>query len=176
MALSYAQKLRVMQAMKFAADAHGNQTYGQYPYLFHLIDVLILCEDYDIHTQMLALLHDVLEDTKVTKRMLVDEFGFSMATQCVLISDEEGPNRKIRKELTHKKLKKLNESKDDELRVLIVKTADRLANMTRCILDNNRSLLNMYIKEFPEFHNAVYRDGHAEVMWSQLFNYFHQYK
>ena len=113
---------------------------------------LLRCHDYDRTCQILCLLHDILEDTKITKDELINEFGLYITNLICKISDESGNNRKIRKELTNKKLSLLDEEDISNKYVLIVKAADRLANMIRSV--NNPSLMRMYIREFPEFNKA----------------------
>jgi len=177
MNITLPQRIKIMEANEFAIKMHKGQMYGEgLPYHYHLTDVWILCSNYDYETQILALLHDVIEDTEATEETVADKFGIKMGEMCSMISDEPGANRKIRKEATHKKLAALDDEVNKDIRVLVVKTADRLANMRRSVLDNNRGLIKMYIREYPEFHKAVYRNGLVENMWSELFNIYHEYK
>jgi len=169
-------KSTLLRTKQFAEKYHGNQMYGDFPYISHLMDVLIICTNYHFEIQQLALLHDVIEDTKATEEIVSKEFGASVGKMCSLISDEPGANRKIKKELTYKKLTTLDEEDYDEVKVLIVKAADRLANMLNCIKTNNRGLIKMYIKEFPEFKKAVYREGICEEIWGRLFTLYDMYK
>ena len=73
-------------ARDFAIKAHGDQRYGRIPYSYHLDQVaskLRELEDYgwDVPEEayVVAYLHDVLEDTKVTFKELEKEFGLPIA-------------------------------------------------------------------------------------------------
>ena len=51
---------------------------------------------------------------------------------------------------------------------LIVKTADRLANIQSCIDDGLSDFLEIYINEHPVFQDAVYREGLCVDIWQKL--------
>lgn len=64
------------QIRQYADDAHGEQTrkYSDERYIVHPVRVMEICRSYtqDITVLAAALLHDILEDTAVTKEMLWD--------------------------------------------------------------------------------------------------------
>jgi guanosine-3',5'-bis(diphosphate) 3'-pyrophosphohydrolase len=158
---------QVIKAKEFASDAHEGQLYGEFPYTKHLNIVASLVESYGYDAQMIAHLHDIIEDTSVTADKLKNIFG-SFVSECVeLLTDPPGKNRKERKKLLHKRLSELDQSKNI---VLIVKTADRLSNVAMCIAQKNIELFKMYQREYNEFKNAVYRDGLCEQLWQLLEN------
>ena len=82
-----------------------------------------------------------------------------------LLSDEPGKNRKQRKERTYKKLATV--TADLEL-VLIVKVADRLANVRTCIDFDKKKLLKMYRDEQSVFRTSAYRPALCDELWSEL--------
>jgi len=85
---------------------------------------------------------------------------------CVeLLTDEPGATRKIRKAKTYAKLATVGQ--DFEL-ALIVKTADRLANVRACVEDGKDSLRNLYASEQPQFRSAAYRAGLCDPLWAEL--------
>ena len=51
---------------------------------------------------------------------------------------------------------------------LVVKAADRLANMRACLADKKEDLLAVYREEFPAFQQAVYRPGLCDAIWTAL--------
>ena len=51
---------------------------------------------------------------------------------------------------------------------LLVKTADRLANINACIEDGHSKKLAMYQKEHEIFKQSVYRKNLCESLWYQL--------
>lgn len=143
------------EAMRFAAEAHGNQMYGDKPYTFHLNQVYaVLHQEGCLEVPSLgpaAFLHDVLEDCeKVTRQTLLDE-GFSEDIVQIVefCTDESGRNRKERKEKTYARVKKLFEKTPSPLlwAALAVKLADRIANVEHA----EGSLLKMYQREHTKF-------------------------
>jgi (p)ppGpp synthase/HD superfamily hydrolase len=142
----------VYLAREFAILHHGDQKYGEHPYVYHLDQVAALLDN-DTE-KALAYLHDIREDTKVTYEEIVAKFGYFIADCVEFLTDCQGANRKERKKLTNEKLSKLEGKYKIVLRV---KIADRLANMTESLLSDNISKLEMYNKEMEEFFKAVSR-------------------
>ena len=114
-----------------------------------------------------AWLHDVVEDTKVTETQLADTFGWTVSQAVSVLSDPPGKNRKERKERLHKRLRTLDGHNPVRRAVLLVKTADRLANM-RAASEKNPKLLKMYRKEHAAFRAAVWRPGLCDLLWEQI--------
>lgn len=123
---------KITQAYKVAEKAHEGQlrTSGD-PYITHPLAVASILLDYcmDTDTICAALLHDTVEDTDVTLDELRKKFGEDVALMVdgvtkiglvPLVSKEEQQAENIRKIL-------MAMSKD--IRVIIVKLADRLHNM-----------------------------------------------
>lgn len=123
---------KITQAYKVAEKAHEGQlrTSGD-PYITHPLAVAAILLDYcmDTDTICAALLHDTVEDTDVTLDELRKKFGEDVALMVdgvtkiglvPLVSKEEQQAENIRKIL-------MAMSKD--IRVIIIKLADRLHNM-----------------------------------------------
>ncbi len=123
---------KIMQAYTLADNAHkGQMRSSGDPYISHPIAVASILLDYcmDTDTICAALLHDVVEDTDTTLEELKKKFGEDVALlvdgvtkigQVPLNSKEEQQAENIRKIL-------MAMSKD--IRVIIIKLADRLHNM-----------------------------------------------
>ena len=124
------------KARAFAISAHGNQKYGERPYVFHLEAVAKLAEPYGDDATVVAYLHDVVEDTKTTVEAIASMFGPHIAACVALLTDAPGANRKERKAKTYAKLAEV--SGPNEL-ALLVKAADRLANVRACLADRKQS-------------------------------------
>jgi (p)ppGpp synthase/HD superfamily hydrolase len=153
-------------ARDFATKAHGNQQYGNQPYVVHLDAVVTILQEFGItDPQILAAgyLHDTLEDTKVTLPQLDAAFGYhpdGTTTEVGFIvdfcTDEPGPNRRTRKAATYKRIRatldKLSAGACNN--AISVKLADRLANIRQSVL-NNGSLLDMYRRERETFRAAL---------------------
>lgn len=156
-------KKLVRDAEIFAIAAHGNQQYGFHPYYKHLKDVVRICEHYGSYAQVLAWLHDVLEDTACKTEQLVQVFGTEVAYDCQLLSDPPGVDRKTRKMLLNIRLA----DPETPRMVLVVKAADRLANVRHSMLGNS-SMLEKYRSEHQQFSNACKRAQLAEPIWEEL--------
>ena len=156
-------KVLVKYAEIFAIAAHGNQQYGFHPYHKHLKDVVDICEPYGAERQVLAWLHDVLEDTNCKMEQLIHVFGLSTANLVKLLTDPDAPTRSERKLL----LNVILSDPETPSSVLIVKAADRLANVRHSCLGNNL-MLEKYRKEHQSFRNACYRDRLCDPIWQEL--------
>lgn len=66
--------LRINDAIRMAADVHGGQTdKGGQPYVLHPLRVMHGCKS--LEAKIVAVLHDVAEDTDVTLEQLSEQFG-----------------------------------------------------------------------------------------------------
>ena len=150
---------------EFAIQAHSHQKYGSQPYVAHLDAVVSHLINYGEEAQIVGYLHDVIEDTDIQYNDIKNSFNTFIADCVSSISDEAGNNRKERKQKTYAKLKAISGKLEV---VLIVKAADRLANLQACVQDNNAKLFSMYQKEHPDFYSAVYREGLCDDIWEEI--------
>jgi len=157
----------VLHAREFAIAAHGDQTYAGQPYFYHLDAVASIVEPYGEVAQTIAYLHDVLEDTDHTHGNIEAIYGPLVADCVALVSDEEGDSRQERKVKTYAKLGAVQVHLDEHL-ALIVKAADRLANLQASQNDSSGRFMKMYRKEHPEFVRAVYRSGICDEIWEEI--------
>lgn len=153
------------EARSFALTAHGEQMYGARPYSFHLDAVARLLSPYGIEAQIIGYLHDVVEDTQVTVSDIQERFGQRIAECVGLLTDSPANSRAERKQQTHARLAAVAGA--SEL-ALVVKAADRLANVRTCVIDDRRGLHDVYRSEHPAFKRAVYRAGLCEPFWLEL--------
>lgn len=155
----------IEEARTYAIRAHGDQRYGDYPYSVHLDEVAKICSQYQEQAQVIAYLHDVVEDTDRTEKEIEREFG-SLVARCVsILSDEPGETRKERKAATYKKMALVQ---GEEALALLVKAADRLANLRASIHSQDKKFLNMYKSEHTLFREAVYRPNLCERIWQEI--------
>jgi (p)ppGpp synthase/HD superfamily hydrolase len=153
------------QAKKFAALAHAGQAYGPCePYTVHLDDVVALVGNDDT-MKTVAYLHDVVEDTPVSLVEISSRFGMFVAECVDLLTDVPGVNRKERKAASHAKLAKVEPS---HYAALVVKVADRTANVEACVRKGNSGLLEMYRREQEAFKTAAYRPGLCDNLWGRI--------
>ncbi len=120
------------QAYLVARDAHEGQTRSSgEPYIIHPIAVArILAEmRLDQETLMAALLHDVIEDTEVTKEDLQQRFGDTVADLVDGVSKLDKLKFRDRKEAQAANFRKMIMAMTHDIRVILIKLADRTHNM-----------------------------------------------
>ncbi|KMV30498.1 bifunctional GTP diphosphokinase/guanosine-3',5'-bis pyrophosphate 3'-pyrophosphohydrolase [Photobacterium swingsii] len=120
------------QAYLVARDAHEGQTRSSgEPYIIHPIAVArILAEmRLDYETLMAALLHDVIEDTEVTKEDLETRFSATVAELVDGVSKLDKLKFRDRKEAQAENFRKMIMAMAHDIRVILIKLADRTHNM-----------------------------------------------
>ena len=135
----------VEEAYRFAEEAHA----GQYrksgePFIEHPLSTALYLVDlhFDYNALRAALLHDVVEDTPVTYEELADQFGEEVATlvdgvtkltQNELMNtwgeDEVRPVQYTNEAARAASIRKMLMTMAEDVRVVIIKLADRLHNM-----------------------------------------------
>ena len=120
------------KAYNFALKAHKNQkrTSGV-PYVVHPIAVAdILVElKLDSATIITGLLHDTIEDTKATYDLVLQEFGKEIADLVDGVTKISALEEKAAENSQAENFRKLILATSKDIRVLLVKLADRLHNM-----------------------------------------------
>ncbi len=123
---------RLNKAYDFAVKAHSNQKRASgYPYSVHPIEVANILTDLklDSATITTGLLHDTIEDTYATYETIKGEFGDEVAdlvdgvTKISALENNASSNSKA------ENFRKLILATSKDIRVLLVKIADRLHNM-----------------------------------------------
>lgn len=155
-------------AREFAVRAHAGHLYGLEPYVVHLDAVASILAGFGRDAVIIGYLHDVIEDAGVKKEEICAAFG-EFVSECVLILSDEKGSRKERKERANKKLSMVGE---EYHLALIVKAADRLANVSACVNGRDTKKLSMYAREQTEFKRAVFRAGLCDEIWSRLDDLF----
>ncbi|GAB4038991.1 MAG: bifunctional (p)ppGpp synthetase/guanosine-3',5'-bis(diphosphate) 3'-pyrophosphohydrolase [Rubrivivax sp.] len=130
--LGKADQKRVREAYKFADQAHLGQfrASGQ-PYITHPIAVAGLCADWklDVQAIMAALMHDTIEDQGVTKTELIERFGVPTADLVDGLTKLDKLQFNTREEGQAESFRKMLLAMSRDVRVILVKLADRLHNM-----------------------------------------------
>ncbi|MBL4832080.1 MAG: bifunctional GTP diphosphokinase/guanosine-3',5'-bis pyrophosphate 3'-pyrophosphohydrolase [Aliivibrio sp.] len=115
-----------------AREAHEGQTRSSgEPYIIHPVAVsLILAEmRLDHESLMAALLHDVIEDTPVSKEDLAEQFGKTVAELVDGVSKLDKLKFRDRKEAQAENFRKMIMAMVHDIRVILIKLADRTHNM-----------------------------------------------
>ncbi len=120
------------RAYRFSEASHrGQQRASGEPYLSHPLEVAHLLVDFkmDVTTVTAGLLHDVLEDTGATKEDLEREFGAEIAELVDGVTKLGKLAFSSREERQAENFRKMLVAMARDLRVLMIKLADRLHNM-----------------------------------------------
>lgn len=127
-----AERDMLLHAYDFARDAHRNQKRASgEPYFIHPCAVAEILVDLglDAETIAAALLHDVIEDTPVTEEDVRREFGESVLTLVAGVTKLDKIVFKSQEEEEAENFRKIFIAMAKDIRVIIIKLADRLHNM-----------------------------------------------
>ena len=155
------------EAEGVATLAHQYQSYDIHPYTKHLKDVVrILKENGFVNDYILAgWLHDTIEDCNISYNKIKLSFGLNVAEMVYAVTDPKARNRKEKKAMVYNDIRAYPKS-------IIIKIADRIANMLNSIEQGNRDKLKMYINESEDFKNQLYSHTPEDgmILWTVLDN------
>lgn len=129
---------RVQKALDVAMFHHGDQMYGTKPYSYHLLQVCNRVTDAggDETAQMVAILHDILEDTYCLYEELAREFGVVVARAVLSLTKQHGmPYDEYIEGVRSNPI------------ALKVKIADTLCNLTQSHKEGNLKRIRKYSKQ-----------------------------
>ncbi len=130
--LTQEQVNQVRQAYEFGARAHeGQRRVSGEPYISHPVAVASILANLhmDQHTIEAALLHDVIEDTPTLKEELTTRFGQEVAQLVDGVSKLTQIKFNSREQAQAENFRKMVLAMVDDIRIILVKLADRLHNM-----------------------------------------------
>ncbi|WP_292934544.1 bifunctional (p)ppGpp synthetase/guanosine-3',5'-bis(diphosphate) 3'-pyrophosphohydrolase [Noviherbaspirillum sp.] len=130
--LTPSEMKKVKEAYRFSDERHlGQIRKSGEPYISHPIAVAEICADWKLDAQaiMAALLHDVMEDTDVKKDELIERFGAPVATLVDGLSKLDKIEFQSQIEAQAENFRKMLLAMARDVRVILVKLADRLHNM-----------------------------------------------
>jgi GTP pyrophosphokinase/guanosine-3',5'-bis(diphosphate) 3'-pyrophosphohydrolase len=133
--LSYLPKAdikRVREAYKFADEAHlGQFRASGEPYITHPIAVAGICAEWRLDAQaiMAALMHDAMEDCGVTKTELIERFEAPTAELVDGLTKLDKLQFSTKEESQAESFRKMLLAMARDVRVILIKLADRLHNM-----------------------------------------------
>ena len=130
--LSPAEIRRVREAYRFADEAHlGQFRASGEPYITHPIAVAGLCAEWKLDAQaiMAALMHDAMEDCGITKVELIERFGAPTAELVDGLTKLDKLRFSTREESQAESFRKMLLAMARDVRVILIKLADRLHNM-----------------------------------------------
>ena len=126
------QVARIREAAEFGASAHkGQKRLSGEPYIAHPVAAAAILADLhlDADTIVAAILHDVIEDTPTPKDQLAARFGADVAELVDGVTKLDQIKFKSREEAQAESFRKMLLAMVRDLRVILVKLADRTHNM-----------------------------------------------
>ena len=123
---------RIKRALEFAAKAHeGQMRKSGEPYISHPIAVAEILLEYDCDTDSViaALFHDIVEDTDIPLETIRKEFGNEVALLVDGVTKRGAIAYSSREEQQLETLRKMLLAMAKDIRVILIKLADRLHNV-----------------------------------------------
>ena len=155
--LDASQVEKIQQSYIFARDAHDGQLRSSGdPYITHPVAVakILATLHLDSQTIMAALMHDVIEDCEVTREELSEQFGERVAVLVEGVSKLTQIKFRSRKEAQAENFRKMMMAMVEDLRVVLIKLADRLHNMRTLGALNNEKRARI-AKETMEIYAPI---------------------
>ena len=141
----------IEKAYKLAASLHDGQfrESGE-PYIIHPLHVAYYLSDMYADKDVICagLLHDTLEDTIITKDEIASLFNDTVANLVEGVSKFRGMNFSSRKEKEEANTSKILHAITDDIRVVMIKCADRLHNMETIGFKKFLSRRRMQLKQW----------------------------
>ena len=123
---------RIEEAYQFSDAAHQGQfRLSGHPYISHPVAVAEIVADWHLDAQavMAALLHDVMEDTEVSKQQITERFGKPVAELVDGLSKLDRIEFQSQADAQAENFRKMLLAMARDVRVILIKLADRLHNM-----------------------------------------------
>ncbi|WP_274362652.1 RelA/SpoT family protein [Paenibacillus thermotolerans] len=159
---------RIREAYSFAEAAHSGQVRksGE-PYILHPLAVadILLDLQMDATTVIAGLLHDVVEDTNVTTQDLETRFGRTCALLVDGVTKLEKIEFKSKEEAQNENYRKMFVAMAQDIRVIIIKLADRLHNMRTLKYKSEESQRRISEETLEIFCPIAHRLGMAAIRW-----------
>jgi RelA/SpoT family (p)ppGpp synthetase len=143
------------KAYNFALEAHQNQKREEgVPYIIHPVAVANILTDLklDSATITTGLLHDTIEDTKITYETVKKEFGEEVANLVDGVTKISALEEKASINSKAENFRKLILATSKDIRVLLVKLADRLHNMRTINFVKDKDKIVRKAKETMEIY------------------------
>jgi guanosine-3',5'-bis(diphosphate) 3'-pyrophosphohydrolase len=159
---------QIREAYEFADQAHHGQTRksGE-PYILHPLAVadIIVEMQMDVTSITAALLHDVVEDTTVPLEAVQKQFGETCAMLVDGLTKLEKIRYKTKEEHQNENYRKMFVAMAQDIRVILIKLADRLHNMRTLKYQSEESQRRIADETLEIFCPIAHRLGISAIKW-----------
>jgi guanosine-3',5'-bis(diphosphate) 3'-pyrophosphohydrolase len=158
----------IARAFEFAAKAHeGQQRRSGEEFINHPFGVAKICAELHLDEQTVAaaLLHDVVEDTEVTVAELREEFGEEIARLVEGVTKLTRIQFQSREQAQAENYRKMIVAMASDMRVILIKLADRLHNMRTIEYLGRQKQLQKARETLEVYAPLAHRLGIHTVKW-----------
>ncbi|WP_442603516.1 RelA/SpoT family protein [Paenibacillus sp. KN14-4R] len=166
--LKEADLKKIEEAYEFADQAHHGQVRrsGE-PYILHPVAVaeIIVNMQMDTTSIIAALLHDVVEDTTVPLDRVKEKFGETCAMLVDGLTKLERIQFKSKEEQQNENYRKMFVAMAQDIRVILIKLADRLHNMRTLKFQSEENQRRIAYETIEIFCPIAHRLGISAIKW-----------
>ncbi len=158
----------IIKAYNFAESAHAGQLRNSGERFFiHPFNVAKILAELNMDTATIAagLLHDVLEDTDVTYETLAKEFGQEIATLVDGVTKLKKLKYRTKQETQAENLRKMVIAMSKDIRVIIIKLADRLHNIRTLEYMSDAKKKEKALETLEIYAPIAHRLGISTIKW-----------
>ncbi|MCS7462614.1 bifunctional (p)ppGpp synthetase/guanosine-3',5'-bis(diphosphate) 3'-pyrophosphohydrolase [Paenibacillus doosanensis] len=159
---------RIREAYEFAEQAHSGQVRksGE-PYILHPLAVAEILVNMQMDTTSIiaALLHDVVEDTTVSLQTVEEKFGKTCAMLVDGLTKLEKIKFKTKEEQQNENYRKMFVAMAQDIRVILIKLADRLHNMRTLKHQSEEAQRRIAYETLEIFCPIAHRLGISAIKW-----------
>jgi len=156
------------KAYEFAKKAHsGQHRISGELFIFHPLEVAEILADLELDTATIAagLLHDVVEDTPITIEDIENEFGSEIALLVDGVTKLGKLEYKTKEEQQAENLRKMFLAMSKDIRIIMIKLADRLHNMRTLKYMPVEKQKEKAVETIEIFSPLAHRLGISRIRW-----------